>query len=544
MKYIYNFRQGNAEGSKDMRDILGGKGANLAEMCNLCIPVPSGFTIVPEASKFFIEKHFESASKFEFNTQYAEALSNLENLTGKKIGSETNPCLISVRSGAKYSMPGMMDTVLNLGLNYHLLDSYIESTGDAYFVYDCYRRFIQTYGVVVLEIPVELFEEKLECLETPTTEELKKLCSDFKQIIIDQEKRLPSNGHDQLLETIKAIYKSWNSDRAKVYREINNIPNDLGTAINIQAMVYGNLNEDSLTGVLFSRDCLSGKSNITGEFLYKAQGEDIVSGYTIPDPLSSYSSKDIAKKIGYSEDTRRDKLLSLEEKDLDIFNSLKIYAKNLEKHFENVQDIEFTVEDGKLWILQARTAKTTKRAGSLIQRSLFREGLISEDVLFKRTKRYKLEDAKVFKFSCETEKLGKLLKIGLGVSSGLASGQIVFDSKEAMHRTNEDIILVREQTDTHDLSGILAAKGTLTAKGGTTSHAAVVCRGANLCCVVGAKIDIDLIAKTVRIGDTVFTEGHCLSIDGDTGEIFEGKLEIKECEEVFDTPVNFVKNKI
>jgi len=524
MKYIYTFQQGNSEGSKDMRDILGGKGANLAEMCNLDIPVPPGFTLIPESSKFFISKKFESSEKFEFNTQFDESLKNLEDITGTRLASETNPCLLSVRSGAKVSMPGMMDTVLNLGLNDYILDSLIEKTGNPYFVYDSYRRFIQTYSIVVLNIAPELFEDKVEELDSPTIDDLKNLCVEFKQIIKDEEKRLPSNGHEQLTEAIKAVYNSWYSDRAKIYRKMNNISEDIGTAVSIQAMVYGNKNDISLTGVLFSRDCLNGSKNITGEYLYKAQGEDIVSGLITPDPISLYFSKEIAHKIGYSESDRLSNMLSLEEKNLDLFKSLSFYAKKLEKHFGDVQDIEFTVEDDTPWILQARTAKTTPRANSVIQRSLFREGLISEDELFERTKRYKLEEVKNFHFSCETERLGKLLSIGLGASTGLASGKIVFESKDAVKKAEQKVILVREQTDTHDLDGILAAEGTLTARGGTTSHAAVICRGASLCCVVGSKILIDAVTKTVQIGDKLFQEGDWISLDGESGEIFEGEL--------------------
>jgi len=524
MKYIYTFQQGNAEGHKDMRDFLGGKGANLAEMCNLKLPIPPGFTLIPESSKFFVSKNFDSNEKFEFNTQLEDSLKKLENITKTYLASDTQPCLLSVRSGASVSMPGMMDTVLNLGLNEYILEPLIKKTGNPYFVYDSYRRFLQTYSTVVLAIDPELFEDKLEDIEFPSIEDLKKICVEFKQIIIDQEKRLPSNCHEQLIESIKAVYKSWHSDRAKIYRKRNNIPEDIGTAVSVQAMVYGNKNDKSLTGVLFSRDCLSGSRNITGEFLYKCQGEDIVSGSITPDPLSLHYSKEIARKIGYSESERLSSLLSLEEKDLELFKSLCFYAKNLEKHYKEVQDIEFTVDDGKLWILQTRTAKKTKRANSIIQKSFFREGLITEEELFKRTKRYKLEELKSFNFSCETEKLKKLLFVGLAASSGLASGQIVFESKDAVKKVYQKTVLVREQTDTHDLAGILAAEGTLTARGGTTSHAAVVCRGASLCCIVGSKINIDSVTKTVQIGDKFFQEGDWLSLDGDTGEIFEGNL--------------------
>jgi len=524
MRYIYTFQQGNAEGNKDMRNLLGGKGANLAEMCNLKLPIPPGFTLIPESSKFFGSKKFDSNEKFEFNTQFTDSLKSLENITKTYLDSETNPCLLSVRSGAEVSMPGMMDTVLNLGLNNYILDTLIEKTGNPYFVYDSYRRFIQTYSIVVLDIDPELFEDKVEALTSPTVEELKELCFEFKQIVKDQEKRIPSSCHEQVIEAVAAVYKSWYSDRAKTYRKMNNIPENIGTAVSIQAMVYGNKNERSLTGVLFSRDCLNGSSNLTGEYLYKSQGEDIVSGSITPDPLSLYSSKEIARKIGYSESERLSSLLSLEEKDLDLFKSLSSHAKNLEKHYREVQDIEFTVDDGKLWILQTRTAKKTKRANSIIQKTFFREGLITEDELFERTKRYKLGDVESFKFSCETEKLTKLLSVGLAASSGLASGQIVFESKDAVRKIYEKTVLVREQTDTHDLEGILAAEGTLTSKGGTTSHAAVVCRGASLCCIVGSKIQINYVTKTVQIGDKLFQEGDWLSLDGESGEIFEGNL--------------------
>jgi len=523
MRYVYNFKQGEAEGNKDMRDILGGKGANLAEMCNLAIPVPPGFTIIPEASKFFIGNNFNSEDKFNFNIQYKESLQILEEFSNSAIGSKFNPCLLSVRSGAKYSMPGMMDSVLNLGMNDCLIDNFIKKTGNPHYVYDCYHRFIQTYAVVVLGIDSELFEEKLECLENPTLEDLKNLCEEFKQILLDHDKHIPSNGYAQLRETIKAVYNSWNSERARVYRKEQGIPDDVGTAVNIQTMVYGNKNKNSLTGVLFSRDCLSGSDNITGEFLYKSQGEDIVSGLITPDPLSTYSSKEIARKIGYTEEERLNSLLSLEEIHPKLFESLSDLAKKLELHYKDVQDIEFTVEEGKLWILQTRVANKTKRANYIIQKSLFLENIIDNDILQDRTKRYKLEKPDKFSFKNLEEKNRLLLGAGLAASSGLAVGQIVFDSKQALeHNTN--VILVREQTDTHDLKGILAAKGTLTAKGGTTSHAAAVCRGANLCCIVGAEILVNSLTKTVQIGDKVFNQGDWISLDGDTGEIYAGKL--------------------
>ena len=522
MRFIYNFKQGEAEGNRDMRDLLGGKGANLAEMCNLSIPVPPGFTIIPEASKFFVGTEFDSEEKFNFNIQYEESLHRLEQLSNSVIGSESNPCLLSVRSGAKHSMPGMMDSVLNLGMNDYLIDNFIEKTGNPFYVYDCYRRFIQTYAVVVLNIDPELFEEKLECLDNPTFEDLKNLCEEFKQILVDKDKHIPSNGYAQLRETIKAVYLSWDSDRAKIYRQEHNIPEGGGTAVNIQTMVYGNKNENSLTGVLFSRDCLSGSDNITGEFLYKSQGEDIVSGLITPDPLSIHSSKEIARKIGYPEEERLHNLLSLEEIQPSLFKTLSDLAKKLETHYKDAQDIEFTVDDGELWILQTRVANKTRRANYIIQKSLFLEDIIDYDILQDRTKRYKLEKPDRFSFKDLEEKNRLLLGIGLAASSGLAVGQIALDSERALKQDNA--ILVREQTDTHDLEGILASKGTLTAKGGTTSHAAVVCRGANLCCVVGAKILVDLVTRRVQIGDKIFNEGDWISLDGDSGEIYAGQL--------------------
>jgi len=528
MQFIYNFKQGYAEGNKDMLDILGGKGANLAEMCNLSIPVPPGFTIIPEASKFFISNKFDSHDKFKFNVQFDESLKNLETSTNSTLASELNPCILSVRSGSKESMPGMMDTILNLGLNDCVVENLIKKTGNSYFAYDSYRRFIQTYGTVVLDIDSKLFEEKLECLETPTSEELKNICMEFKQIIRDCGKRLPSNSNDQLQEAIKAVFNSWYSDRAKTYRQMHGISDDIGTAVNIQAMVFGNKDEHSLTGVLFSRDCLSGSATMTGEYLLKSQCEDIVGGIVTPNPLSLKSSKEIALKIGYSEEDRILKLISLEEINNNLFKDLIKLSKKLEHHYRDVQDIEFTVEDGKLWILQTRLAKKTNRANVIIQKNLFIEGIISEDELLDRTQRFKLEPTNKFVFKNNDDKDKKLLLVGLAVSSGLATGKIVFDPKEAVKKVDQDVILVRDQTDTHDLEGILAAKGTLTAKGGTTSHAAVVCREANLCCVIGSRININLVTKTVQIGDETFKEGDWISLDGDSGEIFKGKLTISQ----------------
>lgn len=521
MQYIYNFQQGKSEGNMTMRDTLGGKGANLAEMCNLNIPVPSGFTIVPSASNFFTKDSFNSSDKFNFNIQFEEAIKKLEKQTNTLFSSEENPCLVSVRSGAKFSMPGMMDSVLNLGLNSYLIDKLISKTGNPFFVYDSYRRFIQTYSCVVLGISSDLFEDRLECLDTPTVEELKTLCKDFKQIVKDAGKRIPSNAYEQLQETIKAVFNSWYSDRAKVYRKMNSIPEDIGTAVSIQTMVYGNKNNTSLTGVLFSRDCVTGENKITGEYLMNAQGEDIVSGYSTPDPISLYSSKDIAAKLGYSEGDRLSCLQSLEEINPSVYIEITTIAKRLEAHYKDVQDIEFTVEDGKLWVLQTRVAKKTKKANHLIQKSLFLEDIISYEELKDRTQHLELGEVKRF----ITNNV-RSLSTGLAASPGLAVGQIVFNSEDAKLKKNEDIILVREQTDTHDLEGILAANGTLTAKGGTTSHAALVCREADLCCVVGAFIEIDSVTKTVHIGDKTFVEGDWLSIDGETGNIYAGRLEI------------------
>ena len=524
MKYIYNFKHRNAEGNKDMNDILGSKGANLAEMCNLGICTPCGFTLIPEASKFFVSNSFQSNEKFEFNLQFDKSLKRIESITKTSLASEKNPCLLSIRSGAKYSMPGMMDTILNLGLNDTIIDNLIKKTNAPYFIYDCYRRFIQTYGIVVLGIDVALFEEKLDNLEKFTIEELKNLCVEFKQIIRDQNKRLPANGHEQLREAIKAVYKSYSSDRAIKYRQENNLSEDLGTAVTVQAMVYGNKNENSLTGVIFSRDCLTGMNFITGEYLIKAQGDDLVGGIITPNPLSLYSSKDIAKKIGYSEKERLSKLLSYEEINPSLFRTISEISKMLEKHYQEVQDIEFTVEDGKLWILQTRAARKTNRANLVISKSLFIEGIISEEEFLKRTSHLKLEKVAQYNFKNSEEKQARLLGTGLAASSGLATGQIVFDSEEAIDRT--DSILVREQTDTHDLEGILASKGVLTASGGTTSHAALICRGVNLCCIVGAKLNINYAAKEVLIGNRKFKEGDWISLDGDSGEIFEGKVPI------------------
>jgi len=524
MQYIYSFKQGLAEGSVPMQAFLGGKGAYLAAMCNLSLPVPPGFTLTTDASKFFSSDSHQDA--YTFNIQFKKALEKIEKVSNTSFGSCTSPCLLSIRSGAEKSMPGMMDTILNLGLNDEVIGSLLKKTENPFFVYDLYRRFIQIYSVVVLKIESELFEEKYECLQNPTEADLEKLCYSFKQIVKEQKKQIPENVHVQLRDAIKAVYASWNSCRAVEYRKINNISEDNRTAVTVQRMVFGNKNDSSLAGVLLSRDCLTGKEQITGEYLIKGQGEDIVSGTIIPYPLSLYSSKEIAQKIGYTEKDRRNSLISLEEINPILFEELKKIAKQLEMHYKHVQDIEFTVEDGKLWILQTRTAKTTKKANLIIQKNLFMNDIITEDVFFERTQRYKLEDVGKFKFKNSEEEKEKLLGIGMPVSAGLATGQIAFSSEEATQRLGTQTILVREQTDTHDLAGISASKGVLTAKGGSTSHAAVVCRGANICCVVGANIKINLTSKTVIIGDETFKDKDWISLDGDSGKIFKGRKEI------------------
>lgn len=505
-----------------MVEILGRKGANLAELSLLGIPVPAGFTITPAASIFYISETFNSVEKFNYLLQLEDSLKTLEEKTKTCLTSNTQPCFLSVRSGSSKSMPGMMDTVLNLGMNDSVVESLIRKTGDYFFVYDCYQRFLKTYGTIVLKIPNEPFEDRLESLESPTEVDLKDICSDFKKIIKDNNKVIPNDSRDQLREAIRAVYLSWFNPQALTYRKTHNIPEIFDTAVTVQAMVYGNRNENSHSGVIFSRDCLSGSNSITGEYLTRSQGDDIVGGIKTPKPISLSISKDLATNFGYSEEDRLSKLNSLEELNPKMFTDLVIISKKLENHFKEAQDIEFTIENGVLWILQARTAKKTKKANYVIQKSLFIEGIISEEDLLDRTQRYKLDSVKKLNVPSNT----KALSVGLAASSGVTSGQIVFNSLDASSKKFSEMILVREQTETSDLDGILSANGTLTANGGTTSHAAVVCRDLNKACIVGAKIQIDYVSKKVKIGDRTLEEGDWLSLDGDSGEIFYGKLEI------------------
>lgn len=519
LKYIYTFGSNVAEGNKSLLDQLGSKGSNIAELTNLGIPVPSGFTLTSESSKFFITNNFSSYDKFIFNTQFSKAIKHIEKTTKSKLSSLNNPCILSVRSGSKHSMPGMMDTVLNLGFNEHIVKS-MSKNSDEFFVYDCYRRFLQSYSTVVLKIPVEEFEEELEKLEINSTEGIKRICFQFKSIIERYNKVIPDDAQTQLTNAITAVYLSWKNNRAEEYRQRNNISIEEGTAVTIQTMVYGNRNSNSLTGVIFTRDCLNGKNNLTGEYLINAQGEDIVSGYKTPLPLSKYSSKELAKKLGYSEKERLTELLSYEETNPILYEKLNNLSLKIEAHYNEVQDIEFTVDDGKIWILQTRKAKRTKKANIEIQKNLLLEGKISKEEFSNRTDRFLLDEGNPLKISSDL----KSITSGIPVSSGIAVGQIVFSSEDATKNLYSETILVREQTETEDIAGIYASKGILTAKGGTTSHAAVVCRGINKPCIVGAKVYIDSASKELRIGEVLLKQGDWLTIDADSGQVFLGKI--------------------
>jgi len=420
-------------------------------------------------------------------------------------------------------MPGMMDSVLNLGMHDGMLERFIERTGDPCFVYDCYRRFLQSYSTVVLRLCPSMFENEIDSLKDLSVTSLKDLCTSFKGLIHRYGKRIPSNTHAQLTETIRAVFKSWDSDLAKLYRSENSIPN-VGTAVSVQAMVYGNRCQDSLTGVILTKDCITGFNNITGEYLMHSQGEDIVGGYEIPNPISVYSSIEIARNLKYTEDDRLIKLKSLEEINPNLYTELKKLSLTLENHYKEAQEVEFTVDSGKIWILQTRSANKTKEAELVIQTGFFSRDIISEEELISRTSHIKKEDRLIFSLGDKD----KVLASGLAPSSGLAVGRITLDPSKACEKTPYPKILVREQTDTKDLEAILASHGTLTAKGGTTSHAAVVCRGASICCIVGAPIKLDTFNKKVQIGDELFSEGDWISLDGYSGYIYKGKLEVEQ----------------
>ena len=507
-KFVYSFN----EGSKDMKDLLGGKGANLAEMTKIGLPVPFGFTVTTEACN----RYYDEGKKIgdDIVASIFEKLEELENTTGKKFGDVENPLLVSVRSGAKISMPGMMDTILNLGLNDQTVEGLAALTENPRFAYDSYRRFIQMFGDVVMEIAKTKFDAIFDAKKEEhgykfdvdlTTEDLKEIIVGYKALVKEEMGRdFPQEPKDQLMEAIMAVFRSWNNDRAILYRQLNEIPDSIGTAVNVQSMVFGNMGDTSGTGVAFTRSPVNGEKAIFGEFLVNAQGEDVVAGIRTPQPIAEMAQ---AFPEVYTEFTR--------------------IAELLEKHYTDMQDMEFTVERNKLFMLQTRNGKRTAPAAVKIAVDMQSEGLIDKETAVMRIEPAQIDQLLHPMFDAEELKEAEKLTKGLPASPGAATGQIYFNASdaEAAVANGAKAILVRLETSPEDLAGMVAAEGILTARGGMTSHAAVVARGMGKCCVSGcAEIKVDEEAKELTIGEYVFKEGDYISLDGTAGDVLKGQI--------------------
>ena len=547
-KRVYTFGNGKAEGRADMKNLLGGKGANLAEMNLIGVPVPPGFTIVTDVCNEYFEKGRDEVVGLLRN-EVDNSIKHVENLIGLKFGDPTNPLLLSVRSGARASMPGMMDTILNLGLNDVVVEGLIKKTGNERFAYDSYRRFVQMYGDVVMGMKpqnkedIDPFEAIIDEVKAQrgivldndmTIDELKLLVSLFKKAIREQTGAdFPENPVDQLWGAICAVFDSWMNERAILYRKMEGIPQEWGTAVNVMAMVFGNMGSTSATGVCFSRDAATGENIFNGEYLVNAQGEDVVAGIRTPQQITKEGSLRWAKQQSISEDIRATKFPSMEETMPEIFEQLNAIQGKLEKHYRDMQDMEFTVQEGKLWFLQTRNGKRTGTAMVKIAMDLLHEGMIDEKTAIKRCEPNKLDELLHPVFDKEALKQAHVLTRGLPASPGAACGQIVFFADDAAKWSDEGhkVIMVRIETSPEDLAGMSAAEGILTARGGMTSHAAVVARGMGKCCVSGAgAIMIDYKARTVEIDGVVLHEGDYISINGSTGEVYQGEVKTKPAE--------------
>lgn len=540
MKTIYTFGNGNAEGRADMKELLGGKGANLAEMNLIGVPVPPGFTITCDVCKIYNEQGREAVVNL-IKDDVIKSVHHIESLTGCKFNDPENPQLVSVRSGAPVSMPGMMDTVLNLGINDEVAATLAKKSGNERFAWDSYRRFVQMYGDVVLgmkpqnKTDIDPFEEIIESVKAQKgvqfdteldVDDLKLLVKLFKEAVKKSTgKDFPVNAWDQLWGAIYAVFDSWNNERAILYRQMNQIPESYGTAVNVQAMVYGNMGDSSATGVCFSRDAGTGENLFNGEYLINAQGEDVVAGVRTPQQIMTEGSRRWAKLQGISEEERKAKYPSLEETMPECAAQLVEIQARLEEHYRDMQDMEFTIQDGKLWLLQTRNGKRTGAAMVKIAMDLLREGAIDEKTVLRRMEPAKLDELLHPVFDKTAVKNAQVMAKGLPASPGAATGKIVFfaDDAEEWAKRNEKVIMVRIETSPEDLRGMTVAQGILTARGGMTSHAAVVARGMGKCCVSGAgEIKVDYKAKTVTMGGKVYHEGEWISINGSTGEVYDG----------------------
>ena len=507
-KYVYLFNEGNAS----MRNLLGGKGANLAEMTKIGIPVPSGFTVTTEACTKYHEDGQEISSEI-LDEVYA-SLTKLEEITGKKFGDNTNPLLVSVRSGARVSMPGMMDTILNLGLNDIAVEAMASLTNNPRFAYDSYRRFIQMFSDVVMDIEKRLFENKIDEIKEKngvefdtqlTADDLKELVTQFKEIYKKEKgEDFPQDPKVQLVESIKAVFRSWENPRAIVYRRLNDIPGEWGTAVNVQQMVFGNKGETSGTGVVFSRNPATGDKGIFGEYLMNAQGEDVVAGIRTPQPIGK-----------------------LEEQNPEIYKQFIGIVNTLENHYKDMQDMEITIEEGKLYFLQTRNGKRTAQAALKIAVDLVEEGMLTKTEAVLKVEPKQLDTLLHPAFYTEDLKNAEPIAKGLPASPGAACGKIAFTADEAKERASlgENVVLVRLETSPEDIEGMIAAKGILTVRGGMTSHAAVVARGMGTCCVAGCgSIKVDEKKKTVEVNGKVYTDQDYISLDGTSGNVYGEKI--------------------
>ena len=515
MKYVYSFKEGN----KDMRNLLGGKGANLAEMTNLGLPIPQGFTVTTEACT----NYYDNGKKIseEIENQIFEALAELEKLQGKKFGDNEEPLLVSVRSGARASMPGMMDTILNLGLNDVAVEGFAKKTNNPRFAYDSYRRFIQMYSDVVMEVNKSFFEKIIDELKEEkgvkfdtelTVDDLKELVKRFKAVYAEHMggEEFPQDPREQLMGAVKAVFRSWDNPRAIVYRRMNDIPGDWGTAVNVQSMVFGNMGETSGTGVAFTRNPSTGEKGIYGEYLINAQGEDVVAGVRTPQPISK-----------------------LQEDLPECYEEFISIANKLEEHYKDMQDMEFTIQEGKLYFLQTRNGKRTAHAALQIACDLVDEGKISKEEALLRIEAKSLDQLLHPTFDAEALKNGEVIGTALPASPGAAAGRVYFTAEEAkaagMGGRGERVILVRLETTPEDIEGMVASQGVLTVRGGMTSHAAVVARGMGTCCVSGCgDIHMNEENKEFTLGGYTFHEGDYISLDGTTGKIYKGDIKTVE----------------